>query len=326
MYHATSGSSQLHWISVRLGKQTDIIFLDMSKAFDKVSHVTLIAKLRKYHISGPLLEWFSSYLQNRRQRVTIHGATSSEKPVSSRVPQGSIFGPALFLLYVNDLPDAVQNSSVACFADDTKIFQCVNSISDAALQQSDLTKLNSWSTSSGLASNQLKCKCLCVTRKTQPIIYEYTIENKEISTTTMEKGLGILVAADLTWTNHILERCVKGNKLQGLVRRSSADISNVRTRRILYLSIVRPVFGYASQIWCPQSIAIVKGRERVQRRASKFMLNLPFLCDGPYRERLIALELMPLSYWHEYMDLVFFFKAINGMVNITHLKMFSQNL
>ena len=159
----------------------------MSKAFDKVSHVTLIAKLRQYHINGSLLEWFSSYLHDRRQRVTILGATSSEKPVSSGVPQGSILGPVLFLVYVNELPDAVQNSSVACFADDIKIFRCVNSISDAALLQSDLTKLNSWSTSSGLAFNQLKCKCLRVTRKTQPIIYEYTIKNKEMSTTTMEK-------------------------------------------------------------------------------------------------------------------------------------------
>ena len=97
------------------------------------------------------------------------------------------------------------------------------------------------------------------------------------------------------------------------MRRSSADISNVRTRRTLYLSIVRPVFGYPSQIWCPQSIGLVKRAERAKRRASKFMLNLLFLCD----ERLIALDLMPLSYWHEYMDLVFILKAIKGMVNIS---------
>ena len=104
------------------------------------------------------------------------------------------------------------------------------------------------------------------------------------------------------------------------MRRSSADISNVRTRRTLYLSIVRPVLGYPSQIWCPQSIGLVKRAERAKRRASKFMLNLLFLCDVSYRERLIALDLMPLSYWHEYMDLVFFkknIKAIKGMVNIS---------
>ncbi|CAB4026035.1 Hypothetical predicted protein [Paramuricea clavata] len=121
------------------GKQTDIIFMDMSKAFDKVSHAALIAKLERYNTSGSLLDWFSSYLYNRRQRVTTLGATSSKKPVSSGVPQGSILGPILFFLYVNDLPDVVKNSSVACFADDTKIFRRVDSICDADLLQTDLS-------------------------------------------------------------------------------------------------------------------------------------------------------------------------------------------
>ena len=116
----------------------------------------------------------------------------------SGVPQGSILDPVLFLLCVNDHPDVVQNSSVACFADDAKIYRCVNSLSDAALLQSDLNNLNSWSTSSDLAFNHLKCKCLHVTRKTQPIIHKYTIKNKELSTTTMEKDREILVAADHT--------------------------------------------------------------------------------------------------------------------------------
>ena len=299
------------------GKQTDVIFMDMSKAFDKVSHAALIAKLERYNINGSLLDWFSSYLYNRRQRVTTLGATSSEKPVSSGVPQGSILGPILFLLYVNDLPDVVKNSSVACFADDTKIFRRVDSICDADLLQTDLSNLDSWSTSSGLVFNQLKCKCLRVTRKTQPVIYPYTIKDNGLTTTSAEKDLGIWVSSDLTWTKHVLERCTKANKLLGFVRRSGREITNTRTRRTLYLSVVRPVLAYASQVWSPQSIGLIKRTERIQRRASKFILNLPFMCSESYRDRLITLELMPLSYWHEYMDLVFFYKAINGLVVIS---------
>ena len=129
--------------------------------------------------------------------------------------------------------------------------------------------------------------------------------------------MGIWVSSDLTWTKHVLERCTKANKLLGFVRRSGREITNTRTRRTLYLSVVRPVLAYASQVWSPQSIGLTKRTERIQRRASKFILNLPFMCSESYRDRLFTLELMPLSYWHEYMDLVFFYKAINGLVVIS---------
>ena len=126
------------------GKQTDVIYMDMSKAFDKVNHQILIHKLDNcFGISGSLLGWFSSYLLNRRQRVTVLGATSSEKPVMSGVPQGSILGPILFLLYVNDLPDVVNNAKVASFADDTKLFKCVDYHIDGASIQVILIILRS---------------------------------------------------------------------------------------------------------------------------------------------------------------------------------------
>ena len=116
--------------------------MDMSKAFDKVDHTLLLSKLQtNFLISGNLLSWFRSYLLGRRQRVTVLGTSSPELDVTSGVPQGSILGPILFLLYVNDLPDVVVNSKVASFADDTKLYRRVDSTHDAILLQNDLDKL-----------------------------------------------------------------------------------------------------------------------------------------------------------------------------------------
>ena len=309
----------LHYIGSILdsGKQTDMIFMDMSKAFDKVSHTALINKLRQYKIGGPLLQWFASYLHGRQQRVTILGATSSKKPVCSGVPQGSILGTVLFLLYVNDLPDAVTNSSVACFADDTKIFRRVDSVTDAMLLQEDLNNLESWSNSCGLVFNEEKCKSLSITRCNEPIVYPYKIKGKQLTSTPTEKDLGIWIASDLTWSKHVLNRCARANKLLGYVKRCSGEISNVRARRSLYLYLVRSVFGYSSQVWSPQTVILMQRVERVQRRATKYILNLPYLCSETYQEPLVRLHLLPLSYWHEYLDLLFFFKAVNGLINVS---------
>ena len=213
---------------------------------------------------------------------TILGATSSTKPVCSGVPQGSILRPVLFLLYVNDLPDAVTNSSVACFADDTKIFHRVDSITDAMLLQEDLNNLESWSNSCGLVFNEEKCKSLSITRCNEPIIYPYKIKGKQLTSTPTEKDLGIWIASDLTWSKHVLNRCARANKLLGYVKRCAGEISNVRARRSLYLSLVRSVFGYSSQVWSPQTVILMQRVERVQRRATKYILNLPYLCSETY--------------------------------------------
>ena len=298
------------------GKQTDVVYLDMSKAFDKVDHAALVRKLPYFDISGSLLRWFQSYLQDRRQRVTVLGATSSDKFVTSGVPQGSILGPMLFLLYVNDLADTIKNSRCAAFADDTKIFRRIDSISDAVSLQDDLDGLETWSISSGLQFNQDKCKSQRITRKKTPVEFTYRINDKTLEVTTAEKDLGVWITSDLTWAKHVLDRCSNANKLLGFVRRSAMEIKNHRVRRTLFLTVVRPVLGYATQIWCPQSIDLIKRAERVQRRATKFILKLPFICTETYKDRLITTNLIPISYWHELLDLTLFFKATNGLITL----------
>ena len=110
------------------GGQVDVVYLDMSKAFEKVNHSILLQKLHMDGFGGSLLQWFQSYLTNRHQHVTVQGFTSTTLPVISGVPQGSVLDPVLFSLYVNNLPDAIKSSHVAMFADDTKLFKNIKSV------------------------------------------------------------------------------------------------------------------------------------------------------------------------------------------------------
>ena len=291
----------------------------MSKAFEKVHHKYLISKLRKvYGISGKLLRWFESYLTNRKQRVTVLGATSSARPVLSGVPQGSILGPILFLLYANDLPDAVEHSKIASFADDTKLFKKIDSTTDAISLQSDLSNLENWSTSSGLVFNQDKCKCQRITRKKNPIKHEYKINNKSLVVTEKEKDLGIWITDTLSWSYHTRDRCAKANKMLGFLRRAATEITDIKIRRTLYLSIVRSTLGYATQVWSPQSIDLIMRTERIQRRATKFILKLQYVCGETYKDRQISLDLLPITYWHEFLDIMFFFKAVNNIITVSN--------
>ncbi len=165
------------------GKQTDVLYLDMSKAFDKVSHNQLLHRLRAFGFEGSILKWFASYLTNRYQQTTVLGATSRSLPVTSGVPQGSILGPLLFLLYENYLSNAVTKSKIATFADDTEIFRTIYSSFDASLLQNDLSSFEESSTKINLALNVTKCEVLRVTRKQNKIIYPYKLHDTILEST-----------------------------------------------------------------------------------------------------------------------------------------------
>ena len=201
------------------GSQVDTIYFDMSKAFEKVSHRRLVHKLLQAGFSGNLPNWFCSYLSSRRQRITVLGATSEDLPVTSGVPQGSIHGPALFVLYVNDLPEAISSSSrVLMFADGTKIFREIKTLGDASSLQEDLGKLATWSQSSGLLFNEDKWKAQHITRKTKPILSSYKLNNTALELYAAEKDLGVWISKDLTWYKQVNEQSSRANKLLGYLR------------------------------------------------------------------------------------------------------------
>ena len=274
------------------GDQVDVIYLDMSKAFDKASHRKLLRKLRDYGFSGKLLAWLESYLHDRMQRVTALGVNSQALPVTTGVPQGSILGPMLFLLYANSLPGAVKSSHVSAFADDTEIFKSIKSPTDAAILQDDLSSLATWSSSAGLMFNESKCKAQ---RITNPVSNTYHINEVLLGVTSAEKDLGVIISDKLLWNKQVCDQCAKSNRMLGFVRRNTRSIKNASVRRVIYLTLVRSHLGYATQVWAPRSKELIRKIERIQRRASKYILNLPFLCEEPYKDRLIKLALLPVS-------------------------------
>ena len=180
-------------------KQIDVIYLNMSKAFDKVNHKRLLLCLCKYGFGSNFLNWFQSYLQDRRQQITILGASSSPSQVTSGVLQGSILEPIMFLFYENDLPSSVKNSSIATYADDTKIFKEISESNDAKALQEDLTNFESTSFDASLLLNSSTCKTLWVTRKHHSIEYPYTLQDDILCDSENEHDLGIWISNNLTW-------------------------------------------------------------------------------------------------------------------------------
>ncbi|CAB4026219.1 RNA-directed DNA polymerase from mobile element jockey, partial [Paramuricea clavata] len=219
------------------GKQIDVIYFDMSKAFDKVSHKRLLLRLREFGFGGNILNWFRSYLQDRRQQTTILGATSLPSQVISGVSQGSILGPVLFLLCENDLPSSVKNSSIATYADDTKIFKEIHNIGDAASLQEDLSNFESSSSDMGLHLNTSKCKALRVTGKHRKIKYPYTLQDSMLENVENERDLCVWISNNLTWRKQVLEQCSKANKMLGFIKRSTRTIKNCLTNVPFLISV-----------------------------------------------------------------------------------------
>ena len=186
------------------------------------------------------LRWFRSYLINRTQRVTVLGAASNPLPVISGVPpllSTSILGPALFLLFVNDLPSTVKSSQVVMFADDTKVFKEIRTENDAKQPQNDISNLESWSTTSGLSFNGTKCKAQTVTRKLKPITTSYTMKDCQLTSTKTERDLGAWISTDLKWSKQVNQQCVRANKELRYIMRNIRTLHNTTTRRTIYQTI-----------------------------------------------------------------------------------------
>ena len=257
--------------NLSVGKQIDTAVMDFSKAFDKVSHARLIYKLGWYGIRGSALAWIKEFLAGRTQKVVLDGEESPSSPVISGVPQGSVLGPILFLVFINDLPDSIK-STVRLFADDTIAYRVVASNEDCARLQKDLDEMVEWERRWGMEFNPDKCEILRVTRRKSPISFPYSLKGHTLNVAPSTKYLGVEIQSGLQWNNHINTIANKANRTLGFIKRN-IQTSSLASRELAYKALVRPSMAYCSSIWDPYT-ADLKGKlERVQRRAARYVCN-----------------------------------------------------
>ena len=287
------------------GDSYDIIYLDYSKAFDKVPHQRLLKKVRAHGIDGKVLDWIRSWLSDRRQRVVINGFKSEWGQVISGVPQGSVLGPLFFLIYINDLDNGI-SSDVSKFADDTKVGRLIRSDADVIALQADLDRMKEWTDRWQMQFNINKCKVLSVGRGNPN--NGYTIHNEALVRSGYEKDLGIIVSQDLRLRKQCIEARNRANRVLGFIFRSVKSRSP-KVILQLYLALVRPHLEYAVQFWSPYYRKDIGLLESVQRRMTK---RIQGMRDIPYETRLKLLKLHSLERRRLRGDLIEVFKWYRG--------------
>ena len=302
------------WIDV--GSPVDIIYLDFQKAFDKVPHQRLLLKLKAHGIGDSITDWIEQWLTDRRQRVVVDGEVSKWKSVLSGVPQGSVLGPILFLIYINDLDDNI-TSNVLKFADDTKLFRKVNTDGDKQHLQNDLDRLMKWSEKWQMLFNFGKCKCLHTGHGNLNV--NYKMGDTVLGTTVKEKDLGVTISADMKVSEQCGFAASKGNQILGLIRRN-ITCKGKKLIIPLYKAIVRPHFEYCIQARRPYRKKDIDTLERIQRRATKM---IPELRDLSYEKRLKECGLTTLETRRLRGDQIEVFKILNGYENIDRNMFFS---
>ena len=180
----------------------DLVILDFSKVFDRVPHQRLLAKINHYGIQGQTYKWIESFLSDRSQQVIVDGAVSDKAPVVSGVPQGTVLGPLLFLLFINDLPDCVM-AKTRLFADDCVIYRPIKTTKDCLQLQEDLHRLAEWEDKWGMCFHPEKCSILRVTRARSPVLHPYTLKGQILQTDEQSKYLGVDITSNLSWNTHI---------------------------------------------------------------------------------------------------------------------------
>ena len=311
------------------GKQIDIIYTDFEKAFDKVPHRRLLSKLLSYGLNSELINWIESFLQGRTQCVKINNKISSSKPVLSGIPQGSVLGPLLFVIFINDLPDACTNlSELFLFADDAKLYKCIQTQNDSDVLNKCFQNILSWSDDWLMKLNINKCKVLSLCGSRSKFdSYQYGSEASNNIHTELQhvdniKDLGVTMDSEMLFNNHVYDKINIAYKMLGIVKRNFKEVDK-STFLVLYKSFVRSHLEYANSVWSAYRIGIIKDIEKVQKRATKCVQGCSGMC---YKDRLMYLQLPTLNYRRLRGSMIEVYKTLNGFYSEAVAPILPRNL
>ena len=285
---------------------TKVVYTDIQKAFDSVSHKRLLKILNQYGLHESLIDWFDNFLNNRSQRVLINNTLSDSLTIYSGVPQGGVVGPLLFLIYINDICSNIDiKSELSLFADDAKIF----SQSNTSLQLS-LDNIYIWLKTRKLNLNPSKCKILTINKK-ESSPTDLLINNIKLPEIKVFKDLGIYISKDLKWNEHInyLYKIAKTTCYQ-ILKSFKTNSASILTK--LFKTYVRPKLEFSTQIWSPHLKKDINKIESVQRSFTRHICSRCNISYTSYNDRMIKFGLKSLEYRRWEFDLLILYKIING--------------
>ena len=274
-----------------------------------IPHQRFLEKVRNFGITSNVHNWIKSFLSARKQRVCVEAELSPWVCVKNGIPQGSVLGPTLFVIFLNDMPDIVRSVRLL-FADDAKIFRSIKTSSDNNILQEDLNAVIYWSTRWQLPFNETKCKSLHIGKKKHCQTYKmngYTLEQ-----VTEEKDLGMIIDNELKFHKHAAMAIKKANRILGLSKKSFVNL-DTNSLPLLYKSLVRPHLEYGNIIWGPHYKEDQKALEKVQKRATKL---IPSIQNLPYGERLRQPNLPSLMHRKRRGDMIQTYKIITEKINL----------
>ena len=329
LYNHQSGFRRLHSCQTALTKIVDnwlnainnsetvgTVFLDLTKAFDLVNHKLLIQKLAAYKFSSSTQSWFQSYLTNRSQQVNISGKLSDPQHIAAGVPQGSVLGPLLFLIYINDLPLSIQTCILDLFADDATL-----SCSDPSILNltnclnEDLKNFQDWCIRNDMVVNVPKTKAMFIaSRNAANRILENNqdlkLSDETIHITTNEKLLGVHIDNTLSWTAQVESTIKKCSSLLHLLNRIKCYLP-VPTRKLFFNSYILPHMDYCCTVWGNINCRLTDSMVKFQKRAARIILDKSI--ETPSADMFAELNWMTFPDRVKFQKSVLMFKIFNNL-------------